>query len=309
MRIVSLLPAATEIVAALGLVDSIVGVSHECDYPPEVNRKPRITHCEIHGKGMASAEIDDWVSRRLSASGTIYSLDEDLLRELQPDVIVTQQLCDVCAIDYASVIRVANSLSSKPRVLNLSPSSLSDIFDDIWRVADAVAARRVASVLTASLQRRIEAVTQRVAQTAARPSCFIMEWIDPPFCAGHWNPELVELAGGQPVLGKASAPSIKVSWEQIEAAAPEVVILACCGFDIERTRADLDILQANALWQALPAVRTGRVYAVNGSAYFSRPGPRMVDSLEIVAELLHPHLFQGSFPRREVVSIARPAFA
>jgi iron complex transport system substrate-binding protein len=309
MRIVSLLPAATEIVAALGLVDSLVGVSHECDYPAEVNSKPRVTHCEIHGKGLSSTDVDEWVSRTLSQSATLYALDEDLLCELQPDIIVTQQLCDVCAVDYASVLTVARSMPSRPRVVNLSPASLSDIFDDIRRVADATHTREQCVALLASLERRVDAVKRRVAQISSRPSCFIMEWIDPPFCAGHWNPELVELAGGTPALGRAKSPSTKVTWDEIEAAQPEVVILACCGFDIARTMVDMKMLQKNPVWQALPAVRNRRVYAVNGSAYFSRPGPRIVDSLEIVAELLHPDLFHGSFPEREMIALPQAQLA
>ena len=293
MRIVTLLPAATEIVAALGLVDSIVGVSHECDYPPKVNAKPRVTHCEIYGKGLPSAEIDEWVSRKLAERGTIYTLEEALLRELQPDVIVTQQLCDVCAIDYASVMSVARALPRRPAVVSLSPTCLADIFDDIRRVAEATGVAASGAALVAWLQGRIYAVKQRTSRNGSRPRCLIMEWVDPPFCAGHWNPELVQLAGGIAVLGKAKAPSTKVDWAEIGAAQPEVVILACCGFDVERATADLKLLENNSFWQALPAVRNGRVYVVDGSAYFSRPGPRIVDSLEIVSDVLHPAAHGG----------------
>lgn len=304
MRIVSLLPAATEIVAALGLADSLVGISHECDYPAEVSAKPRVTRCEIYGKGLPSAEVDEWVNRTRSASGALYSLDEDVLRTLQPDVIITQGLCDVCAIDYASVIAVAESLRSRPRVISLSPASLSDIFEDIERVAEALDVREHGLRLLHGLARRTDAVKRRAAQASSRPRCFIMEWIDPPFSAGHWNPELVEGAGGHAVLGQAQSPSTRVTWEEIVAAQPEVVILACCGYDVERTTADLQILESNPFWRSLPAVRDRRVHLANGSAYFSRPGPRIVDSLEIVAQLLHPALFAGWFPEREVLDVA-----
>lgn len=300
MRIVSLLPAATEIVAALGLTDSLVGVSHECDYPPEVNGKPRVTHCEIHGKGLSSTAVDQWVNQALSSKRALYTIDTTLLRELEPDVIVTQQLCDVCAIDYASVVTIANSLPKKPKIVNLSPSSLTDIFSDIRRVAEALGVAERAQTVVESLAKRVDAVKLSAARAKSKPRCFVMEWIDPPFCAGHWNPELVELAGGVDPLGKKWVPSTRISWEQISVAQPEVVVLACCGYEVERAKLDLQILESNPLWASLSAVHHKRVYVVNGSAYFSRPGPRVVDSLEILAEIIHPHIFAGRFPKREV---------
>jgi iron complex transport system substrate-binding protein len=301
VRIVSLLPAATEIVAALGLTDSLVGISHECDYPPEVNGMPRVTHCEVYGKGLLSAAVDQWVNQTLSANSALYTVDTDLLRELEPDVIVTQQLCDVCAIDYASVVTIANSLSKKPKIVNLGPTSLSDIFSDIRCVGDALGVVERAKAVVDVLAGRVDAVKRAASKAASRPPCFLMEWIDPPFCAGHWNPELIELAGGVDPLGKKWIPSTRISWERISGAKPEVVVLSCCGYDVARTRSDLPILEGNSAWASLPAVRDHRVYVVNGSAYFSRPGPRVVDSLEILAEIIHPEIFAGCFPGREVV--------
>ena len=303
MRIVSLLPAATEIVAALGLTDSLVGVSHECDYPPEVNAKPRVTHCEVYGKGLPSAAVDQWVNQSTSANSALYTLDTDLLRELEPDVIVTQQLCDVCAIDYASVVTTANLLPKKPKIVNLGPSSLSDILSDIHCVGEVLGVDGRAEAVVGVLAKRIKAVQRAATGATSRPPCFLMEWIDPPFCAGHWNPELVELAGGVDPIGKKWIPSTRVSWEQINDAKPEIVVLACCGHELERIKSDLPILESNPVWESLPAVRRNRVYAVNGSAYFSRPGPRIVDSLEILAEIIHPEIFSGCFPGRGVVRI------
>jgi iron complex transport system substrate-binding protein len=300
VRIVSLLPAATEIVAALGLTDSLVGVSHECDYPPEVNEKPRVTHCEVYGKGLPSAAVDRWVNETLAADSALYTIDTDLLRELEPDVIVTQQLCDVCAIDYASVVTIANSLHKKPKIVNLGPSSLSDILSDICCVGEALGVVERAEAVVDVLARRVDAVKRAATNAKFRPPCFLMEWIDPPFCAGHWNPELIELAGGVDPFGKKWIPSTRVSWEQINDAKPEMVVLACCGYEVQRTRSDLPILESNPVWESLPAVRHNRVYVVNGSAYFSRPGPRVVDSLEILAEIIHPDIFAGRFPKREV---------
>jgi iron complex transport system substrate-binding protein len=307
MRVVTLLPAATEIVAALGFADALVGVSHECDWPPEVNDKPRVTRCEIYGKGLPSGDVDRWVNRSLAAAGTIYTIDAALLHRLEPDVIVTQQLCDVCAIDYTSVIAIANALPRKPRIVNLSPASLSGIFDDIRRVAASLEAPARGESLIGALEGRAEAVRARASAARSRPRCVQLEWIVPPFCGGHWNPELVEIAGGIDPLGRKGAPSAQVAWDSIVEARPEVLAVACCGYDLERTLADLRIAQSRPGWESLPAVRDGRVYAIDGSAYFSRPGPRVVDALEILAEIIHPELFAGRFPGRDFTRLtSRP---
>lgn len=303
MRVVSLLPAATEIVAALGFGDSLVGVSHECDYPAEVNGKPRVTHCEVYGKGLPSAEVDRWVSQALSSNGTLYTIDEPLLRSLEPDVIVTQQLCDVCAIDYRSVLAIAHSLPSEPKLVSLSPASFADVMDDIRRVAAALGAPERGEALVASLEERVEAVHARASRAASRPRCVQVEWIDPLYCSGHWNPELVEIAGGTDPLGRRGKPSVRTAWEKFVEARPEILVLACCGYEIERTLADVRILRSRPSWEALPAVRENRVYAVNGCAYFSRPGPRLVDSLEILAEIIHPEIFPCRFGDRGIVEV------
>lgn len=293
MRIVSLLPAATEIVGALGLLDQLVGVSHECDYPPAVNVKPRVTHCPIHQQGLPSAEVDRWVRETLAASGTLYTLDEPLLRELRPDVILTQKLCDVCAVAYGSVAKMAATLPGLPQVVNLEPSSLDDVFNDIRHVAQVLGVPGRGDDVVNELQKRVDAVRTRTAGVGHRPRCFLMEWIDPPFCSGHWEPELVELAGGVDPLGRRGQDSVRIPWEAVLEARPEVIVLACCGYSVERTRRDLPILRGFPGWDTLPAVRAGRVHIVDGSAYFSRPGPRLVDSLEILAELIHPGLLSN----------------
>jgi iron complex transport system substrate-binding protein len=301
VRIVSLLPAATEIVAALGRADWLVGVSHECDYPPEVKSRPRVTRCEIYGKGISSAQVDAWVSRELASGRPLYTLDADLLRALEPDVILTQQLCDVCAIDYGSVAAFAASLPKRPKIVNLEPSSLAEIFSDIERVAAALGDVDRGKTLVASLTQRVDRVRARAVKPTWRPRCCHLEWIDPLFCSGHWTPELVEIAGGIDPLGRKGLPSIRISWEQIVEARPEILVLACCGYDAERTLQDIGILKRQPQWETLPAVLNGRVYAVNGSAYFSRPGPRIVDSLEIMAEIIHPELF-SSRPLTEAIA-------
>lgn len=302
-RVVSLLPAATEIVGALGLMDRLVGVSHECDYPLEANTIPRVTHCEIHGAGLPSEAVDRWVRETLATAGTLYTMDEPLLRQLAPDAILTQRLCDVCAVGYGSVTALACTLPGPPKVVNLEPSCLSDIFEDIVRVADVMGVQATGQAVVEGLKERVQFVAKTAAQASRRPRCFLMEWIDPPFCSGHWGPELVEIAGGIEPLGRKGDDSMRIHWEQVVQAQPEVIVLACCGYGVERTLEDLPILEEFPDWKNIPAVQRGRVYVVNGSAYFSRPGPRVVDSLEILAEILHPELFDGYFPGRGVVRL------
>ena len=290
-RIVSLLPAATEIAAALGLMDEIVGVSHECDYPAKTNERPRVTHCPIHHTGLTSREVDESVRRALRDNGTIYTIDEPLLRQLRPHVILTQKLCDVCAIGYGTVARLAETLPGPPRVVNLEPSSLSDIFNDIRRVAQACGVPERADEVIAKLSTRVKAMRDRAAQTTHRPRCFLMEWVDPPFCSGHWGPELVEIAGGQDPLGRKYLPSVRIDWNAVLDARPEVIVLALCGYDVDLARRDYQLLQRFPGFESLPAARRGEIYAVDASAYFARPGPRIVDSVEILAGILHPEEF------------------
>jgi iron complex transport system substrate-binding protein len=290
-RVVSLLPAATEIAAALGLMDHVVGVSHECDFPKQANARPRITHCPVHNAGLASGEVDEWVRRALHDEGTIYTIDEALLRELRPDVILTQKLCDVCAVGYGTVARLAQTLPGPPEVVNLEPSSLSDIFDDIRCVAEVCGVPDRAREVIGQLSHRIEAVRRRANRVVHRPRCFLMEWVDPPFCSGHWGPELVEIAGGYDPLGRRHQPSAQIEWREVLEAYPEIIVLALCGYDIDRARRDYDLLRAFRDFHSLPAARRGEIYLVNASAYFSRPGPRIADSLEILAGILHPKEF------------------
>lgn len=287
-RIVSLLPAATEIAAALGLMDQVVGVSHECDFPANANERPRVTHCPVHDAGLTSREVDEWVRRALRENGTIYSIDEPLLRSLRSDVILTQKLCDVCAVGYGTVARLAETLPGPPTVVNLEPSSLSDIFDDIRRVAEVCDVPERAERLIASLSERVESVHKRAAKIADRPRCFLMEWIDPPFCSGHWAPELVEIAGGYDPLGRKHQPSAQIDWQEVLDAQPEIIVLALCGYDIDRARRDYELLRRFPDFDSLPAAQSENVCVVDASAYFARPGPRIVDSAEILAGILHP---------------------
>jgi iron complex transport system substrate-binding protein len=291
VRIVSLLPAATEIAGALGLMEQVVGVSHECDFPEEANARPRVTHCPVHDAGLASGEVDQWVRRTLRDNGTIYTIDQPLLRELRPDVILTQKLCDVCAVGYGTVARLAETLPGPPQVVNLEPTSLTDIFDDIRRVAEACGMPQRARAIIAKLSERVEAVRLRADRISHRPRCFLMEWVEPPFCSGHWGPELVEIAGGCDSLGRRYQPSAQVDWRAVVNIRPEIIVLALCGYDISRARCDYEVLRSFPDFDSLPAAHDGEIYLVDASAYFARPGPRIVDSLEILAGILHPREF------------------
>ncbi|MGH8477457.1 MAG: cobalamin-binding protein [Burkholderiales bacterium] len=287
MRIVSLLPSATEMICILGLEDRLVGVTHECDFPAFVRRLPRVTRTLIPAEA-PSAEIDRLVRERLRTSRALYTLDLPTLEGLRPDLIVTQALCDVCAVAEDEVRAAACMLPGGPRVINLEPQSLSQIFAAIRQVAKAAGVDRHAEEVVGRLTVRVDAVVARTAGLQHRPRVALLEWLDPPFSCGHWSPELVRLAGGVEGLGREGLPSRTLRWNEVMAWQPEVVFIACCGFGAERTLDDVPPLQSVPGWQDLPAVRSGRVYVTDGSHYFSRPGPRLVDSLEILAHTLHP---------------------
>lgn len=292
MRICSLLPSATEMVFALGMGDSLVGITHECDYPPEAVRIPHVTRSNIP-EGLSSEEIDRMVSSNLTTQGTLYELDRDLLEELAPDLILTQRLCDVCAVAFDRVQEVAHNLSSKPRVVNLEPHSLEDILENVRLVGSVIGASDRAEELIASSQRRIAAIEEKTKSLSSRPRVFCMEWANPPYCGGHWMKRLVDIAGGIDELANADRPSYRIEWEKIMEFAPEIMVLTCCGFKLSKVEQEArGLTRCDRLFD-LPAVRNNRVYATNGSDYFSRPGPRIIDSLEILAHLVHPELFDA----------------
>jgi iron complex transport system substrate-binding protein len=308
-RIVSLLPAATEIVDALGMMDHVVGVSHECNYPASAQTKPRVTACAIADERFSSAEIDRWVSQKLSAGEDLFTLDEAKLRELRPDLILTQRLCDVCAPAYGSVTALAQTLPTHPKVLNLEPSTLADVFQDIQQVADALEISEAGVRLIRLLGDRVSRVKRRVEGAARVPRVAVIEWLDPVFCSGHWTPELVDIAGGREVLGLQGRDSVRKTWADVRAAEAEILVVACCGQSAARALQDWQRMRESAEIQALPAVQKGDVYFADGNAYFSRPGPRLVDSLEILAQVIHPELFAGAYPERGVkrLAAARPS--
>lgn len=286
-RIVTLLPSATEIVCGLGLIDRLVGVTHECDFPAGVCRLPHVTASAIP-KDLASGEIDLIVRDQLSSQSSLYTLDAELLAELEPDLIVTQALCDVCAVSEVEVHRVARHLDSHPAVINLEPVSLSDVFDTIHLVGDATGIADAAHRYVSSLRARVDTVCEGAKHLPLRrrPRVALLEWIDPPFNAGHWNPELIDMAGGIDCLGNIHEPSHTITFNEIEAANPDILVVALCGFDAARAKQDLKILEANLPWQRLRCVLTNQVHVLDGNAYFSRSGPRLVDSLEILASIV-----------------------
>lgn len=289
MRIVSLLPSATEIVCQLGLRDQLVGVTHECDYPPSVLELPKVTRTLIPREA-SSHEIDQLVRERLKSERALYSLDLPVLQALRPDLIVTQTLCEVCAVAGSEVRAAVCSLPTEPQVINLEPMSLADVFESLRLVGVATGCEARAEQVLARLNQRVTDVVTRNKQVQRPPAVMLLEWIDPPFCAGHWSPELVRLAGGREVIGVEGQASRTIEWSEIVAAQPEVLLIACCGFGIDRTLHDLPILRQHPGWSTLPCVQLQQVYVVDGSAYFNRPGPRLVDSLEILAHAVHPDL-------------------
>ena len=291
MRIASLLPSATEIVCALGMADALVGVSHECDHPADVVRGlPKLTRSAIPA-GLTSAEIDAEVSSRLDRGASLYVLDEEALAALRPDFIITQELCDVCAVSFGEVCRASTRLPGDPRVISLAPPTLTAIFDDVQIVSAAIGIPERGQALAATLRARVARVSEVVAAHAvSRPRVYAMEWLDPPFAAGHWVPEMIAAAGGEEVLGRAGQPSFRVTWEAVLAARPEIVLLIPCGYDAEAAQREWDALPKPAGWETIPAVRNGRVYAVDANSYCSRPAPRVVDGIEQLARLFHPGL-------------------
>ena len=297
MRIVSLLPSATEIVCALGLADSLVGVTHECDHPPEVKGKPVLTASRITGKDLTSVEIDHAVSTRLGGHESLYTLDEKGLQLLHPELVLTQELCAVCAVSYAEVQKAARVLDARTRVVSLEPTTLEEVFGTIELVGTLADRVTQATELVESLRARVAAVQARITDQTPRPRVWVCEWLDPPYSAGHWVSAQVEIAGGQEVFQRIGLPSTRVAPEEIVRRAPEVIILAPCGFHVDEVEREATRVTFFPGWDDLPAVKAGEVWAVDASSYYSRPGPRLVDGVELMARILHPEMFGAPDPR------------
>ncbi|MEA2192483.1 MAG: iron complex transport system substrate-binding protein [Solirubrobacteraceae bacterium] len=281
MRIVSLVPHATELLFALGLGEDVVGVTHECDYPEAAREIQPVTH-DVLPAGLSAAEIDAAVRERSAAGDSIYELDEELLRELEPELIVTQALCNVCAVSHDEVQAIAVTLDEPPRVISLDPKTYGETLGDVRTIAQATDTKDAALDLIARTARRADIIRLAV-RDVARPRVVALEWLDPVFVAGHWTPQLIEMAGGDDVLGLPGEPSAQSTWEMVAAAQPDVIVVMPCGYDAAR-----GVVEAEQHARELRAAGTGRVVAVDASSYFSRPGPRLIDGLELLAHILHP---------------------
>jgi iron complex transport system substrate-binding protein len=299
-RIVSLLPSATEIVCALGLEDNLVGVTHECDFPPTVVGKPVLTSSRISHAEMSSAEIDHAVRSQLDGHGSIYNLDVRLLAELKPDLVITQELCEVCAVSYKTVLQAARVVESDARVVSLEPNNLPDIFANIRTVGELAGASAAADALVRDLTVQLDALAVLLTEVETRPRTLVLAGLEPPFAPGHWVPEQVAFAGGDASFGNAGGKSRTTTPEEITAYAPEVVVLAPCGYYKEEVLRSLESARLPGGWHELPAVREGRVWAVDATSYFSRPGPRVVEGAEILLRVVHPEIYGDPEPAHDL---------
>lgn len=280
----------------MGLGDSVVAVTHECDYPAAAGSLPVITSSVLDHTGNSSLDIHSHITRSVHDGSSIYHLDDDLLKRLDPDIIVTQELCDVCAVSYQDVQNAIKVLDGDHRVISLEPTCLSTILETIERLGGLTGTSKIASTITQGLQQRIAYITTKGKQASQKPRVLAMEWLEPVFAGGHWIPEMIRIAGGYDGLGRETTPSMVVSPEAILAYNPEVIVLMPCGFNIVSTISHFLEARLPTEWASITAVQNNQIYAVDGSAYFNRPGPRIVDGLEILAEILHPELFPRTKP-------------
>jgi iron complex transport system substrate-binding protein len=287
MRIASLLASGTEIAHALGLGPSIVAISHECDYPPELLDRPRVTRPCFDPQGLTSGEVDAAVREAMASAGSVYVIDDELLRCAAPDLVLTQAICEVCAVPAADARLAAESLDTDTTVLSLDAHTLDGILETILQVGDAADVADVARQYAGELRARLERVREAV-RGLPRPTVLGLEWLDPPFLPGHWVPEMIELAGGENLRGEIGARSVQAHWSELEGLDPDVLLIMPCGYNLEAARNDADAAADRLLTLAARAIREGRAYAVDASSYFNRSGPRVVDGVEILAALLHP---------------------
>lgn len=291
MRICSFLPSGTEIVYALGLGDSLQAVSHECDYPAEALAKPKVVRSRFDANKMSSQEIDRIVTEMYQRGERIYEVDEEVLRDAAPDLVLTQELCDVCAVSYEDVRHAASRLAYPPNVVSLDPASIGNMLDDIQMVGDLCGVPDAASAFVAELNERIDAVRSQASAAGSTPRVACIEWLEPPIVAGHWIPQMVELAGGVDALAKPGEPSRRITMNELAESEADVLVLMPCGMDAEKAHDEFYALENLAEWRELPAVANGHAYFVDSGSYFSRSGPRLVDGLEQMAYMAHPDKF------------------
>lgn len=295
-RIVSFLPSATEMVCVLGLADRLVGITHECDFPPSIKGKPVVVRSAVPVEELTQAAIDAAVAERVQQGLSVYEVDEILLQELAPDLILTQDLCQVCAASGNEVSQTLNALRAKPQILWLTPRTLADIADNIREIGAAAGCPDEAEKWIAANFGKIDEIARLAARCASRPRVFCMEWLDPVYCSGHWVPEMVRIAGGVDELAKEGKYSEPIAWNDVLKWGPEVLILMPCGHHLDKVLELAPQLRALPGWANLPAARNKRVYAVDASSYFARPGPRVVQGTELLAHLIHPETFSWSGP-------------
>ncbi len=296
MRICTFLPSATEIVYLLGLGDSLHGVSHECDFPSDAVAKPKVVRSRFDPDTLSSSEIDKLVTEMMMRGENIYEVDEDTLTEAQPDLVITQQLCEVCAVSFEDVQQAVQRLESPPDVLSLDPHGIDDVLDDILQLGAHTGRNSSAHHAVFNLRARIDVVRRGIAQSEDTPTVACIEWLDPVIAAGHWIPEMVEIAGGRDILVSPGSPSPRLEMKKLLDADPDVLVLMPCGMNVAQARAEFEALTNLDDWRGMSAFRNDRVYAVDSGALFSRSGPRLVDGLEIMARIIHPDLFSDPAP-------------
>lgn len=304
-RIISLLPSATEIVCALGLEENLVGITHECDFPKGIENKPHLTASKISHETMTSKEIDHAVRTNLDGHGSIYDLDTRTLEELKPDLIITQELCDVCAVSYKTVLKAAKMYVADAQVVSLEPNTIADIFDNIKLIGELCGVSERAETVVSDLQNRLDKIRRTIQNPESEiqnPNVFMLEWLEPPFSPGHWVPEQVEIAGGIALLGKSGAKSVTTTYEEIYESNPDVMVLIPCGYYTEDILRQLENTTFPANWREIPAIKNGEVWALDASSYFSRPAPRVVDGAEILAKIFYPEIF-GAPTEKEAVRV------
>jgi iron complex transport system substrate-binding protein len=295
-QIVSFLPSATEMACALGLGDQLVGITHECDYPPEMKNKAIVVRKALPIEEMTQLEIDQAVSERMGEGRSLYEIDELVLQQLAPDLILTQDLCQICAPSGNEVSQVLKVLPKKPQVLWLTPNTLEQIADNARQLGAATGREREAAELIVAGKARLDLVAKKTRNLSKRPRVFCMEWLDPVYCSGHWVPEMVHIAGGVDQLSQLGSDSIRITWDEVITWDPEVLVITPCGYDLLKVIEESQVLPNYQGWSKLSAVRSGRVYAVDANSYFARPGPRVVDGTELLAHLIHPDIFSWDGP-------------
>lgn len=309
MKIASLLPSSTEILCALGLENEIVGITHECDFPPEIAGKPHLTASRISHETMSSAEIDHAVRSQLDGHGSIYDLNTDLLQELNPDLILTQELCDVCAVSYKTVQKAAKMYVADAKVVSLEPNTIADIFENIKFVGELTGRTEKAAEVVENLQNRLNNIRQKLKDASnpksevRNPKCFMLEWLEPPFAPGHWVPEQVEIASGIALMGEAGKKSVTTTYEKIYESKPDVLVLIPCGYYTNDILRQLENTRFPSNWRELPAIKNGEVWALDATSYFSRPAPRVVDGAEILAKIFYSDIF-GEPTETEAVRVS-----